>query len=200
MLIGIVGYPDLDYYYRNINIRGCGKTLTMTYYLLMAYLKEKRTIISNYHIKINDKKRIKYMPTDEIVDIILSGKVYNVSVGFDEFQDKMTSLGEKKAKIKFYSKLINQSRKANVDIYYCSPLFKDINNRVREKTNVGLNPIKRHVDDNSICFSDSCERPHYIQVNCFKPIEKVIRYLNPEVIGKYYDTMEIINENDEFDE
>lgn len=193
MLIGIVGYPDLDYYYKNINIRGCGKTLTMTYYLLDSYVKEKRNILTNYHTPFS-----KYMKSVDIVDEILNGEMNNICVGFDEFQEVLSSLGENKKKVKFYSKLVNQSRKKSTDIYYCAPLFKDIHNRLREKTNILLNPTKHHMNGEK-CFKDSCLEKHYIKVNCYKPIMKTLKLLNPEIVGKYYNTFEIINEIDDED-
>jgi hypothetical protein len=191
MLIGIVGYPDLDYYYKNINIRGCGKTLTMTYYLLESHIKEKRHILTNYHTKFSE-----YRKSADIVKEIFDGELTNIAVGLDEFQDILSSLGENKKKVKFYSKLINQSRKKNVDIYYCSPLFKDINNRIREKTNILLNPTKHHFTHEK-CFKDTCPEKHYIKVNCYKPVQCTLKFLNPELVGKYYNTYEIVNEDDE---
>jgi hypothetical protein len=191
-LIGIVGYPDLDFFDVNpINIRGCGKTLTMTYYLAQDKIAGK-TIYTNYTTEFSIKKK-----SAEIVDMIFNDKnLNNVSVGFDEFQEVMSSLGEKHNKIKFYSKLINQSRKKMVDIYYCAPLYKDINNRIREKTNIGLHPTKHHLNGEA-CIKDHCYEKHYIKVGTFKPYYNTIKYLNPDIIGKLYNTFEIINEEDE---
>jgi len=196
MLIGIVGYPEIDYYYKNINIRGCGKTLTMTYYLFQSHKKEQKTILTNYHTSFS-----RYMKSMDIVDEIFNGDLTNIAVGFDEFQEVLSSLGENKKKVKFYSKLVNQSRKKSTDIYYCSPLFKDIHNRLREKTNILLNPTKHHYTDFKKCFKDSCPEKHYIKVNMYKPFYKEgMKYLKPEIVGKYYNTFEIINEDDEENE
>jgi hypothetical protein len=190
-LICVTGNPDVNFFNDEL-IRGNGKTATVTDCLARDHIYQNKIIFTNYWTDFSEK-----MDTFDILDKIQEDKsMVNISIGLDEFQEILTSLGEPKKKTKYIRRVINQSRKKQLDIYITAPCFKDINNRIREATDIIIVPKKFHVNDNSRCYMDNCMREHYITIFSFKPfIKSPIRIFNPKYIGKHYNTYEIINEN-----
>lgn len=196
MIYGFVGTYD-DLY--NKGLRGNGKTLTVTNYLYEDYL-EGRLIYTNYYTSFSN-----VMDTQKIVELIFNSdinKFQNVSIGIDEIQLILNSIGTKGKALKFIMNLIAQSRKRNVDIYYTTQRFLDIHKRLRTQTDMIFEPFKKHYhyEDNNLildetCIKDNCNKPHIICVYPKRPeLFKIIKYIYADKVGNLYDSNQIIIE------
>ena len=186
MIVGICGTFDDTF---SSGIRGNGKTCTATAYLFDDFCRSEREIYTNYYTDFSH-----VMDTQEIVSLMNTGNLDNASVGIDEIQRILNSLGTKGKVINFIDSAVSQTRKMDVDLYYTSQRFLNVNNRLRIQTDVFLLPQKHHLDG-SVCCVDRCDKPHNIYVFSKTPFRRnPIAKLNPEKVGKHYNTREMIME------
>lgn len=186
MIVGICGTYDDTF---SGGIRGNGKTCTMTAYLHSDKNVDNRRVYTNYHTTFSE-----VMETKEIMNLMLEGELFNSTIGIDEIQRFLTSLGTKAKIIKFFDDVISQIRKYDIDFYYTSQRFLNVNNRLRTQTEIWILPEKRHLDG-SLCCVDRCSKEHIIYVYSKMPFRKdPITKLNPAIVGKYYNTREQITE------
>lgn len=186
MIVAICGTFDDTF---SSGIRGNGKTCSLTAYLYSDHIKDKKEIYTNYHTDFSH-----LYDTDQIISLISEGDLTNISIGIDEIQRVLNSLGSKSKIINFVDSAISQIRKFDIDFYYTSQRYLNVNNRLRVQTDVFLLPEKRHLDG-SICCLDRCKKDHYIYVYSQVPYRKYpISKIDPKIAGKHYDTYEHIVE------
>lgn len=181
-----------------IGIRGNGKTATMTYFLFKAYLN-KFQVLTNYHLNFSDPKGRKrtlkpplYLNAEEIKDKVLNDDLENITIGIDEIQLFLNSLGEKKEIVKsFTNELMAQTRKRKVDAYWTTQIYYDVQKRARAQTDMILQPVKRHLNKD-ICVKDTCDKKHIIEIWSIYPKKMLLQKIRAEVIGTFYDQNEII--------
>jgi hypothetical protein len=173
-------------------VRGNGKGITITYYALQEWNENPdRTIISNYHLF---NVPYKYMTAQEIYNAFQKGELPEGSILLlDEISKFLNSLGMKqKVLTGFVNGFISQIRKLDADFYGASQRWMDVPKRFRAQTDRVLIPIKIH-DDNQVCLLDRCKKHHFIEVYSHKPYrEHPLVTLDTSIIGKYYDTKEVI--------
>jgi len=197
MIFGCVGTID-DMF--SGGIRGNGKTQTATYYAYRDY-QQGRKVLTNYKTTFSTM-----MSTKEIVDYIFDSELRNITVVIDEIQVILNSIGTKGTVLKFVEQLLNQSRKRNVDIWYTTQRYLNVHVRLRQQTDILLEPYKLDVipiegtnrfkiDTSHVCTIDSCNKPHIIVVKSKVPfVAKPIALLKAWKTGELYDTNEIITE------
>lgn len=125
MIVGIIGK------------RGCGKTITMAK-TVVDMLKKGKIIYTNFHInkKGIDKKYHKKINLldNEFFKNYKDFKLYNCALFLDEvyvYIDSRTS-GSKRNRL--WSYFINQTRKRDVDLYFTTQFFRQVELRLRENT------------------------------------------------------------------
>jgi hypothetical protein len=204
MIIAIVGEYDEDH--KADCLRGNGKTCVMSDALIKDKIYKGRRLITNYHLK-----GAEYMTSKEIINLIMSEEVENISVGIDEIGSIIGSLGESKEDKKFWDNFIKQTRKLTVDVYYTDQIFSNVFNRIRKQTDIVLIPRKFHIHISnkeskrilklSRCILDNCKQRHIIKVfkinaaaRIWQRKEEFLYALRPEIIGKLYNTKELIKE------
>lgn len=185
--IAIVGeYND----YIESMLKGNGKTVTQTYYLLRDGIRDKRDVITNYYTDFS-----KVASTKEIIDLFLNSQLENNAIGIDEIAGIFNSYGSNQKVIKFGQKLFSQSRKYDVDVYCTWQRFNDLHIRIRAFMDIILVPLKVHADTFQDCRNTRCKKEHRILVYSSLPFRrKPIKIINPAEVGKHFDTNQIINE------
>ncbi|MCC7574993.1 hypothetical protein KO361_05355 [Candidatus Woesearchaeota archaeon] len=188
MIYGFVGTMD-DFC--NGSIRGNGKSLTMTYYLHQDF-KEGRRVYTNYKTTFSEQVTVK-----KIVDMVLEGEIQEASIGIDEIQIVLNSIGTKAKVVNFIDKMVSQTRKIDSDIYYATQRYTNIHKRLRVQTDRLFRPFKIHQENDKWkkCITDRCKKPHVIIVKSEIPyLETPIIALDAVKVGVLYDSNEIINE------
>lgn len=189
MIYGFIG--TMDDFSCNGSIRGNGKSLTMTYYLYQDF-KEGRQVYTNYKTTFSEQVTVK-----EIVDMVLEGEIQEASIGIDEIQIILNSIGTKAKVVNFVDKMVSQTRKINTDIYYTTQRYTNIHKRLRVQTDRLIRPFKMCERNNKWkkCIKDRCKNRHIIIVKSEIPYqEKPIIALDALKVGKLYNSNEIINE------
>ena len=185
MLYGFVGtLHDTDCG----SIRGNGKTLTMTYYLYQDFLNGRK-IVTNYHTTFSQKVGVQ-----DIVNMVLNGELKDVSIGIDEIQIVLNSIGTSAKVVNFVDKMVSQTRKIKADVYYTTQRYGNIHKRLRVQTDRIIRPYKVH-KDMKICRYDMCEKDHIIMIKSEIPyMNKVRLALDAKKVGMLFNSNEIINE------
>jgi hypothetical protein len=208
MIIAIIGEYDTEH--RADCLRGNGKTCVMSDALIKDKVFKGRRIIANYHLK-----GAEYMSSKQIVNLIMSEEIENVSVGIDEIGSIIGSLGESKDDKKFWDNFIKQTRKLTVDVYYTDQIFMNVFNRIRKQTDIKLIPRKFHLHvlnkggkrllKLTRCIQDNCNQRHIIKVfkinegaYAWQRKEEYLYALRPEIVGKLYNTKELIKEGTQY--
>jgi hypothetical protein len=169
-------------------IRGNGKTLSMTGYLWLKHLSGY-DVYTNYFTDFS--KTID--SAQNIIVYLQDNRPKNVIVGFTEFHNVINSLGSSAKQIKFIDLFASQIRKLDCDALYDTQRFMSMNNRLRYHTDYIWLPEKRHPEDLSLCNNDRCKKEHDIYLYRYKPYyPKWIRKFKASVIGKHYDTKQIV--------
>jgi hypothetical protein len=169
-------------------IRGNGKTLSMTGYLWLKYLSGY-DVYTNYYTDFS--KTID--SAQNIITYLQDNRPENTVVGFTEFHNVINSLGSTAKQVKFVELFASQIRKLDCDALYDTQRFMSMNNRLRDHTDYIWLPEKRHPEDLSLCNNDRCKRDHDIYVYRFKPsYSKWIRKFKASIIGRHYDTKQIV--------
>lgn len=188
MLIAVVGtYTDM----RMGSIRGNGKTLTAVYLAYQAH-KEGRKIITNFYTDFSEM-----LTLNEIVNEFKAKNLQNTVVILDEVQTYLMNSG---VKVKTLKEIINlfvaQTRKQNVDIIVTTQRYRNLHIQLRTQCDVFLIPFKYHIDKNGnladLCKLDNCDKQHGIIVYKPEDNEFLPFVLNPERVGKLYNSNEII--------
>jgi len=191
--------------------RGNGKTATMTFSLLFAkypnacFLYDGEdisielnepvdvSVFTNYKCSFADK----VLSPSDIVVLFESNELKNCLIGIDEMQvlwDSHFGMSKKGVKNKL-QRLVQQSRKRSVSIYYTSQQFGNVHAVLRRHTNKVFECIKRHYDGN-ICYDDQCYLKHYVDVIDLDFRVPIWNY-PMESIFEFYDSDEIIFQGDD---
>ena len=171
-------------------MRGNGKTLSMTGYLYLKHLKGS-PVYTNYYTDFSDK----IDSCQNIINYLHDEKPENVSCGFTEMQNVINSLGSGAKKVLFINKFASQIRKIDAEALYDTQRLYDINNRLREHTDVIWIPEKRHIEDGSLCNNDRCKKDHDVYVWRYEPYsDRWIRKFNCKIIGSHYDSKQIVED------
>lgn len=169
-------------------IKGNGKNICATWYLLQDYLNGKN-VIANYKTTFAD-----YLPTQDIIESALTGEIDNVSIALDEMSLYLNSLGEKQKILKFIMRLVKQGRKIKSNIYWMEQRYDDVHLRLRIHTQYVFEPEKYHYDM-SLCDDEDCLRNDHL---IFMFEKKPFQLLNPVIVldaatvGKLYNTDEVL--------
>lgn len=159
--------------------KGNGKTASMTFACFIAkYPHAKITknkiilgkpackVYANYNLKIADE----ILSVKDIIDLFFSDKLRNCVIAIDELQLLLDShfglKPSKKNKVSIQEtlmRLVQQSRKRNIEIYYTSQSWENVHAVMRRHTNYVYEPVKKHFD-NTLCIQDKCKEPHIIEL------------------------------------
>ena len=180
------------------SIKGCGKTMTLTFLQYMDYLKG-RTILSNVEYGFPHHKLDVIQMVDDL-EADKREKYMNVSIGIDEAHLFMPSGSMDSGSVKEAKDLIinflYQTRKLEIDVYYVTHRAMNVHHKIRSQIELVLMARKFHTSDGSHCIFDRCKEEHYIEVANANDVESFITkepiYINPEVVGKLYPTMQLL--------
>ncbi len=131
MIVGIIGK------------RGCGKTITMAK-TVDDMLKKGKTIYTNFHInkKAIDKKyhnKINLLDA-EFFKNYKDFKLYNCALFLDEIYVYIDARSSMSKRNRLWSYFINQTRKRDVDLYFTTQFFRQVELRLRENTEYFIFP------------------------------------------------------------
>ncbi len=133
MIVGIIGD------------RGCGKTLSMAK-TVMEMLKKGRQIYTNFHL---NKKHIpkKYHKQLHLIDNKFlkdykDFKLYKCCLFIDEIYIYIDARMSGSKKNRIWSYFINQTRKRDVDLYFTTQFFRQVEIRLRMNTEFFVFPAK----------------------------------------------------------
>ena len=181
MIVGIIGK------------RGCGKTITMAK-TVKDMLEKGRTIYTNFHInkKGIDKKYYKkiHLLDNEFFKNYKDFKLYNCALFLDEvyvYIDARTSMSKRN---RLWSYFINQTRKRDVDLYYTTQFFRQVELRLRENTEFFIYPTLVKENDKKIIINKI-----YSYGDTLKKIG-IERFVGNDYFD-VYDTDEIIDFDDD---
>jgi hypothetical protein len=175
------------------SVRGNGKTISMVYDLFLDF-EDGRTVFTNFETNFSIILPMKKI----ILELKNNPKKYfdnGISVGITEIQTALNSLGGSTEVIKTSSFVAAQTRKTNCDFKYDLQIFKELNNRFRNQTDIILRPAKFH-KNGEICLKDKCSMEHWIEIYGIKP-DRPYNILGDERIncqemGKKYNTNEVV--------
>jgi hypothetical protein len=108
---------------------GDGKTILLTKYLMDEHYHNKRPIMSNFNLT-----KIPYKKLDVLELLENKAELYNVCVGIDEITVYVDCRMSSSRANRFFSYLVLQSRKRDVDIYYTSQSLGMLDFRVVNHT------------------------------------------------------------------
>lgn len=188
MLIAIVGtYNDL----KTGSIRGNGKTLSAVYLAYNSY-KEGKKVYTNFYTTFSEMVTL-----NDLVELFKDKKLTNTIVIIDEAQLYLMNSGVKASTLKEVINLfIAQTRKQNVDIIVTTQRYKNLHVQLRTQIDDILIPIKYHLNKKGglteICNNDACKKQHAICILNLNTNEFLPYILNPNIIGKLYNSEEII--------
>lgn len=194
MLIAVCGiYNDI----KAGSIRGNGKNITAVYLAYKDYLDYGRKIYTNFQTNFSENYTM-----NELIELFKDKKLRNSLIIIDEAQIYLNNSGVKVAVLReLIQRFLAQSRKEDIDIIVISQRFSQLHRQLREHIDVILIPIKYHITESgkitSPCRIDNCKKEHAILVysanaNNFLYQDKKLVVLNPEEIGKLYDSNEIV--------
>lgn len=168
-------------------IRGNGKTLSMTGLSYLDYLSGRK-VWSNYQTTFAEE----VLGMQSMIEKIGAEPKPDLVLCVSEMQQVLNSIGSTNEQILFIDMFASQLRKLDVDLYYDTQRFNNIQKRLRIHTDVILIPMKTHLD-NVPCNFDRCLKPHKIFLYSVKPRKPKYRCVfNAENVGKLYNSKEII--------
>jgi hypothetical protein len=183
VIYGIVG--TVDDFSTGGSIRGNGKTNTMTYYGYQEY-KQGKTVYSNYKTTFSQIVNL-----NDLMIIFKDKNLSNTTILLDEIQVYLPNQGVKKGIITdLIGKFVSQTRKREIDIFYTTQRFLNLNNQLRIHTDEIFLPVKTHRDGKQ-CSSDKCKKEHFIHVFS-QYSDDAIAVLNAQKVGQLYNSNEII--------
>ena len=131
MIVGIIGK------------RGTDKTLTMAK-TVKDMLEKGKTIYTNFHINkksLNKKYHAKiHLLDNEFFKNYKDFKLYNCCLFIDEIYVYIDSRTSGSKRNRLWSYFINQTRKRDVDLYYTTQFFRQVELRLRENTEFFIYP------------------------------------------------------------
>jgi len=154
---------------------GSGKTFLLTYFAT----KFKRTIYSNYELKLDN-----YIPL-EIEDLLNMDKFTEGNIFIDEAYNWLESRRSGSALNLLATTFTFQKRKRLLDVYLTEQLFSSIDKRVRELSNIIIECYPR------IDFDKDNFNFRYIDVDSHFSFDFTILYNVAKQYFHYYDTYEI---------
>ena len=172
-----------------------GKTLAMTGFSYLDHLKGYE-IWTNYSCDFAEYENIGFQAMIDKIrneDMTKRKIVMNVT----ELGDILDSCGSTTAEILFCNAFLRQLGKIgeeNGEVIFRGDLqrFKDLQKRFRIHSSDILIPAKFHRDDDTICNSSKCKRPHRVKVYPYKPYsETPLKIFNATIVGKMYNTYQI---------
>lgn len=123
--------------------RGSGKTLTMAR-TCIEMLQKGRTIYTNFHLNknsINKKYHNKINLLDnEFFKNYKDMQLYNCCVFIDEVYVYIDSRSSMSKRNRIWSYFINQTRKRDVDLYFTTQFFRQVEIRLRMNTEFFILP------------------------------------------------------------
>lgn len=151
---------------------GAGKTLTMTYLLLIEKVENKRTVVTNYSVKFADKIIKCPLDIEELEDCAL---------GLDELWLWLDSANFLSNANRVTRTILARSRKVGMDIYFTTQSPLQVDARLRRIVDYWILPEYR-----------SPERCYY---SIYDPALKEIvdrKWFRPKPIFELYNTREVI--------
>jgi hypothetical protein len=172
-----------------------GKTCAMTGYSYLDYDKNWE-IWTNYTCSFAEFENI---GMQAMIDKIRQEDMSNrkIVMCITELGDILDSCGSTQNEILFINAFLRQLGKIggeNGQVVVRGDLqrFNDLQKRFRIHVSDRLIPAKFHRDDNTMCNSSKCKRPHRIKVYSDKPYyPDPVKIFKAEVVGKLYDTYQI---------
>lgn len=168
-------------------ISGNGKTCSMTGFAYIDYLAGKR-IWSNYYTTFSEE----VIGCQAMIEKIGNTPNPNLILCITEMQTVLNSIGSTNEQILFIDSFASQLRKLDVDIYWDTQRFLNIQKRLRIHTDIIMIPIKFHMN-NAQCNFNRCQKPHKIYVYSLKPPKRKARIIfDATEVGKLYNTKDIV--------
>ena len=181
-------------------VKGNGKTAAIVFFAYDFYLQGLECY-SNFYTEFSTQ-----MSTIDIIELMKEEKKRNCVVMITEIQQILNSLDRKKDVLELCDNFNAQSRKGDFYIFWDSQRFMEVDIRVRNKTDVIMQPFKCHYDESKSvhtlpellsneCFNDICKQNHIIVVDSVKPIRyKPVAIFYANKVGQLYNTYEFIKE------
>jgi hypothetical protein len=201
MIVGI--YGCWDFRLPGEQIKGCGKTLAMVYYLYQDYLDGRR-VFANCYTNFTKK-----MTTHEVYELFRDKETKRVAIGLDEIQKDLNSIRlDPQLVIDFCNAASAQTRKKDVDMYWTTQRALDVDKRLRIQTDIFLRPVRCHSDgklcnrkqhEDGMKDGEGCRLPHFIRVYDYtdgrNSRQKPIITLSCDAVGELYDTYEVLTDS-----
>ena len=182
MIIGIVG--DI----------GSGKTLILTAFLYYDFLVDNKKIYANYGLKF------KHITLDFSIIEKLFDENLNKEIDFaiDEMHIFMDSRTSAKKKNRILSYWILQTRKRNIDLFYSTQFFGQVDKRLRDATSFKIECNNLGSEKNPIFLFSLFKR---INVDSLDDWIKIKDFTLKNCVNYYklFDTFELINPFEELE-
>lgn len=191
-IVAFVGTIDEDE--SALPITGNGKTLGMTGYAYLDYLKN-REIWSNYWTDFSTKI-IGFQTMITLIKESVDNNTINPNIILlvTEMRKILDAIGSTTEQILYIDDFTEQIRKMDCTLLYDTQRFNSIHKRLRIHTNVILIPYKTHMDDKA-CYLPSCMKHHKIYIFSHKPyLEEPRKCFDSFAVGKHYDTKEFCHD------
>jgi hypothetical protein len=156
---------------------GQGKTLAMTYFALQEYRELQKRLVCNYHLK---DIPFRYVSFQEFLTEALSEQDYrDTAICLDEAHVWVDSRTSQKKTNLLFTYLMLQTGKADVNLYYTTQDFGQVDKRLRQRTDIAIQ-VTRRGDRHKLKIEDyTCD------------IRKTV-LLNGADIWPFYDTREVV--------
>jgi len=164
-----------------IGNRGAGKTLAMTAALWRAH-KKGQTVISNYHLSFPHEA----LTLEKIRNFKTDNTLQNAAIACDEMHVWFDCRGAMKDKNLLVSYLLAQSRKRNVDWYYTTQHWLQVDVRIRRFTDIIVNVENRGGPQEPWVVMSLLDR------GTQKCYQKQILPRQAKKVGGMYDTNQIV--------
>lgn len=167
-----------------IGDRGSGKTLYMVKEALTNY-KRNRKVVSNFHLNFPVLKgcsQPELLNMSFITDF--KKQLHNICLLIDEIYIYIDSRNSASKQNRIWSYFFNQTRKRDVDLYYSTQFFHQVDKRLRSNTELFIFPSKIIKDDVMYIKIKVCKRN-------MQPI-KIFAFKGSDYFP-FYDTDEIID-------
>lgn len=124
--------------------RGKGKTLTMVKDAYKAKIKGKQ-VIANFKVSFADR----IITNEEVLNLDKNSNIFNSCILIDEAGIFFDARSGMKAENKKFSFFIQQARKKNNDIYFCTQYANLIDLRIRQQLDYVVYP--NYIDSLKVC-------------------------------------------------
>jgi len=189
-----------------IGYQNSGKTLSMTYFLYLYYLKGYK-IFSNYNLGFPHEKLNKQM----LLDFAQSDKQFSKCIiAIDEIHVYFDSRSSGSKANKIFSYLVLQSSKRDVHIFGTTQEFMNIEVRIRSHCNIKIfcNRYFKKNNDEYIEVKSSVrhlteQQNENLYIRCLMMTKRIVDvnlvidkkyiYIKAKKLFKLYDTKELIN-------